>query len=80
MEKILIKENIKVYCLHCRKDIDGAWICKMDSIIGTRYALICSHCERLIKIFSPGKFFKVENSCLFIDKNNLINNLEIKTK
>ena len=44
MEKILQKENVKVYCEHCKKEIENVWVCKMDTIIGTRYALLCTDC------------------------------------
>ena len=52
MEKILKKENVKVYCEHCKKEIENVWVCKMDTIIGTRYALLCTDCQKLIGIYS----------------------------
>ena len=52
MEKILQKENVKVYCEHCKKEIENVWVCKMDTIIGTRYALLCTDCQKLIGIYS----------------------------
>ena len=56
MEKILQKENVRIYCIHCKKEIEIVWVCKMDSIIGMRYALICSKCQRLIEIYSLTDF------------------------
>jgi hypothetical protein len=52
MEKILRKENLKVYCKHCTEEVENVWICKLDSIIGTRYAVLCTDCQKLIGIYS----------------------------
>jgi len=52
MKKILQKENARIYCKHCKKEVENVWICKMDSIIGTRYALLCTVCQKLIGIYS----------------------------
>ena len=52
MGKGLQKENIKFYCKHCEKAFENLWICKMNSIIGTRYALFLSDCQKLIEIYS----------------------------
>jgi hypothetical protein len=52
MKKILQKENIKIYCELCKKVVENVWICKMDSIIGIRYALFCATCQKLIRISS----------------------------
>jgi hypothetical protein len=34
------------------QEIQDAWICEMNSIIGLRYAYICSNCEKLLGISS----------------------------
>jgi hypothetical protein len=65
MEKILKKENVRVYCEHCEKEIENVWICKLDSIIGTRYALMCTCCQKLIRIYCSSDFkksFKVQKN------------------
>jgi hypothetical protein len=51
MEKILEKNSVKTYCVHCEKEFENVWICKMDSIIGTRYALLCTGCQKLMGIY-----------------------------
>jgi len=52
LTKLLQKEAIKVKCPHCKQEITDAWICKMESIIGIRYAYLCSNCQKLIGISS----------------------------
>lgn len=52
MTKLLQKEQIKLKCPHCMQEIQDAWICEMDSVIGLRYAYICSNCEKLLGISS----------------------------
>lgn len=59
MEKVLQKEGFKIYCGHCDRIVENVWICKMDSIIGIRYALLCNCCERLIGIYSYKEFNKI---------------------
>jgi len=58
MEKILRKEKVRIYCEHCKKEVDHVWICKMDSIIGIRYALLCTRCQKLIGIYSFKDFIE----------------------
>ncbi len=50
MTKLLQKEMFKTVCPHCRQEINDVWICELDSIIGTRYAYLCSNCEKLLGI------------------------------
>jgi hypothetical protein len=52
MLKILQRIKYKTYCKHCKKEFENLWICKMDSIIGIRYALLCTGCQKLIGIYS----------------------------
>jgi hypothetical protein len=52
MEKILQKYKIITHCDHCNNEFDTVWLCKMESVIGTRYALLCSGCQKLIGIYS----------------------------
>ncbi|MCG6914205.1 hypothetical protein LJE86_09850 [bacterium BMS3Abin03] len=48
--KLLEKESVKLRCPHCKKDIDSAWVCKIESFIGTRYAFMCNYCQKLLGI------------------------------
>ena len=50
MTKLLEKEYVKIKCPHCSKEVDNVWICKMDSVIGVRYAFLCGRCQKLLKI------------------------------
>ncbi len=71
MTKMLQKKPIKIKCPHCMQEIQDAWICELDSVIGLRYAYICSNCEKLLGISSQ------KDSPIFISsrdremKNNL---------
>ena len=58
MVKILQRVKVKTYCKHCKKEFENVWICKMDSIIGIRYALLCAGCQKLIGIYSSKDFNK----------------------
>jgi len=48
MTKILQKESVKINCPNCKLKISEAWICEINSVIGLRYAYICSNCEKLL--------------------------------
>ena len=50
MTKLLEKEEVKIKCPHCIKEVSNVWICKMDSVIGIRYAFLCGSCQKLLKI------------------------------
>ena len=51
------------------QEIQDTWICEMDSVIGLRYAYICSKCEQLLGISTS------KESPLFISPNSAeINN------
>ena len=56
MVKILQRVKVKTYCNHCKKEFEYVWLCKMDSIIGIRYALLCAGCQKLIGIYSSKDF------------------------
>lgn len=58
MVKTLQLYKIKSFCEHCKKEFENVWICKMDSIIGIRYALLCAGCQKLIGIYSSKDFNK----------------------
>ena len=66
MVKILQRYKVKTYCKHCKKEFENVWVCKMDSIIGIRFALLCTGCQKLIGINSPIDFNKP-----VINQNNI---------
>ena len=69
MEKILQKVKVKTYCENCKREFEEVWICEMDSIMGTRYALLCTGCQKLIGIYSSIDFIKqAAISNIFFDK------------
>jgi hypothetical protein len=75
MEKILRKNNVKTYCEHCEREFENVWICKMESIIGTRYALLCTGCQRLKGIYSSLDFIERMNiSNAFINGSQIHSN------
>jgi RNA polymerase subunit RPABC4/transcription elongation factor Spt4 len=50
MTKEIEQIEIKTTCPICNKTISEMWIAKLDSVIGIRYAYICTNCKNLIKI------------------------------
>lgn len=50
MTKEIEQIEIKTTCPICNKIISEMWIAKLDSVIGIRYAYICTNCKNLIKI------------------------------
>lgn len=55
MTKLLHRESFKTICPQCGQEINEVWICKMDSVIGMRYAYLCSNCEKLLGISNNKK-------------------------
>ncbi|MBT8378993.1 MAG: hypothetical protein KJN64_07175 [Ignavibacteria bacterium] len=64
MTKLLQRKQVKLKCPHCMQEITDTWICEMDSVIGLRYAYICTNCEKLLSISSS------KDSPLFITLGN----------
>ncbi len=50
MTKEIEQIEIKTVCPICNKTISELWVAKLDSVIGVRYAYICTNCKNLIKI------------------------------
>ena len=50
MTKEIEHIEFKTTCPICNKSINELWVAKLDSVIGVRYAYICSECKNLIKI------------------------------
>ena len=50
MTKLLQKEPLRTVCPHCGQEIKDVWICELESVIGVRYAYVCSNCEKLLGI------------------------------
>ena len=61
MEKILRKEKIRLYCRHCKKQVESVWVIKIGSVTGTRYALLCTDCQKLIGTYSSIEFIEQLN-------------------
>jgi hypothetical protein len=61
MEKILQRIKQKSFCHNCKNEIEHTWICKMDSVIGIRYALLCPNCQKLIRIYCSSDFNELFN-------------------
>ena len=66
MVKTLRLYKIKTFCKHCKKEFENVWLCKLDSIIGVRYALLCSGCQRLIGINTHKDFCRTS-----LNQNNI---------
>lgn len=50
MTKEIEHIEFKTTCPICNKAISELWVAKLDSVIGIRYAYLCSECKNLIKI------------------------------
>jgi DNA-directed RNA polymerase subunit RPC12/RpoP len=50
MLKKLEKEEIKITCPHCSKEISFAWVCKIESSLGIRYIYICTNCQKNLAV------------------------------
>ncbi|MBK9097255.1 MAG: hypothetical protein IPM14_03865 [bacterium] len=50
MTKVLQKETIKIKCPHCKQESTDAWICQMNTVLGVRYAYLCSNCQKFLGI------------------------------
>ena len=60
MTKEIEQIEIKTTCPTCNKTISELWVAKLDSVIGIRYAYICTNCKNLIKI-TKEKYLDTEN-------------------
>ncbi len=69
MVKEIDKQNVHAVCPHCLKKINLVWVCKLESIIGIRYAYFCGECQKNLGI-SHNKDF---HSCLI--KSNIAENI-----
>lgn len=62
MTKLLQKEPVKLHCQHCNRQIQSAWVCKIDSFIGVRYAYLCDNCQKLIGIASTKDYTHIKTT------------------
>ena len=60
MTKEIEQIEIKTTCPTCNKTISELWVAKLDSVIGIRYAYICTNCKNLIKL-TKEKYLDTEN-------------------
>ena len=75
MEKILHRQSLKIYCVHCKQIVESVWICKMDSVIGIRYAVLCDCCYRLVGIYPSTELeTKLNSSQIIFDDVQMILN------
>ena len=51
MKTEIEREKIHAVCPHCSKNIDSAWVFKLDSVIGVRYVYLCERCQKSLGIF-----------------------------
>jgi hypothetical protein len=64
MNKEIEKEKVNVVCPHCLKEINLAWVCKIQSVIGTRYVFFCGECQKSLGISHVKEFTpKFLNTC-----------------
>jgi hypothetical protein len=45
MTKQIQKEDLRIFCKHCKTIVESVWVCKVESIIGLRYIYICTNCK-----------------------------------
>lgn len=50
MTKSIEQIKLKLKCPGCRKEISEIWRAKLESVIGIRYAYICTECNKLIRL------------------------------
>ncbi|HRP94138.1 MAG TPA: hypothetical protein PLH53_14700, partial [Ignavibacteriaceae bacterium] len=60
MTKEIEHIEFKTTCPICNKAISELWVAKLDSVIGVRYAYICSECKNLLKL-SKDKYVDTSN-------------------
>ena len=56
MNKMIDKERVSAVCPHCAKKIDLVWVCRLDSVIGTRYVFFCGECQKSLGISHEKEF------------------------
>ncbi len=80
MEKILKRLKEKAYCKNCKREFENVWICKMESIIGIKYVMLCTGCQKLIGIYSSIDYNNSVKTQNIISNEVRISNLnELKT-
>ncbi len=57
MVKEIDKEEVHTVCPHCLKKINMVWVCKLESIIGIRYAYFCGECQKNLGISHIKDFY-----------------------
>ncbi|MDR3628335.1 MAG: hypothetical protein P4L45_15940 [Ignavibacteriaceae bacterium] len=56
MNKEIEKEKVNAVCPHCLKKIDLVWVCRINSIIGTRNVFFCGECQKSLGISHEKEF------------------------
>jgi len=72
MFKKIEKEKVQMTCPLCRTDINEVWVCKLDSVIGLRYAYFCSSCQKMLSIGKERGGYNLPNELKKFDLNKSI--------
>jgi hypothetical protein len=56
MKKEIEKEKVNAVCPHCLKKISLVWVCRIESVIGTRYVFFCGECQKSLGISHEKEF------------------------
>jgi hypothetical protein len=74
MIKEIEKEKVHAFCPHCLKEMSLVWICRIESIIGTRYIFFCSECQKSLGTSHEKGFISNKPDTTIKNINNSINN------
>ena len=72
MFKKIEKEKVQMTCPLCRAKINEVWVCKLDSVIGVRYAYFCSGCQKMLSISKAREIYSLPHE---LKKFNLNKNI-----
>lgn len=57
MTKSIENIKLKIICPECKRVIGEVWKARLDSVIGIRFAYICSVCNKLISLKTENESF-----------------------
>ena len=70
--KEIEQERVNAVCTHCLKEISLVWVCKIKSVIGTRYVFFCGECQKNLGISHEKEF---TSRVVHINMKNTVGNL-----